>query len=233
VYESLLDSHLRELSILHPAVEVGIYPAHGLVSVLLLSSRADQLAAFEGELRHRFGNYIYSSPSGRIEEAVQSWFVKNSKKLALAESCTGGAIAAHITSIAGASDYFLGSFVVYSNAMKEEVLGVSGQTLTTKGAVSKETVCAMLEGVFRNTSADYAIAVSGIAGPTGGTPEKPVGTIWAAIGERGTPPDVGQFMGYGSRETIILSATNSLLGALWRKVEKGSSAFPFLVEGIA
>ncbi|MBS0603435.1 MAG: CinA family nicotinamide mononucleotide deamidase-related protein [Verrucomicrobia bacterium] len=228
VYESLLDPHLRELSGRFPEVEAGIYPAHGHLSVLLLSSKADQLAAFEKEMRQRFGNYIYSSPSGRIEDALQDWFVKNKKKLAFAESCTGGTIASHATSIPGASDYFLGSFVVYSNEMKEQILGVSKQTLQTKGAVSEETVREMLEGVFKRTSADYAIAVSGIAGPTGGTAEKPVGTVWAAIGERGNPADVGKFMSFGSRQTIILSATNQLLGALWRKVEKGIPAFPFL-----
>jgi nicotinamide-nucleotide amidase len=137
-------------------------------------------------------------------------------------------LASCVTAIAGASTYFLGSFVVYSNEMKEEILGVSKQTLLSKGAVSEEVVKQMLEGVFHRSSADYAIAVSGIAGPTGGSKERPVGTIWAAIGERGKSPDVGQFMGYGSRDTILLSATHSLLGALWRKVEKGIPAFPLI-----
>ncbi len=228
VYESLLDPHLRELSGKYPEVEAGIYPAHGTLCVSLLSSNADQLSSFQKELIQRFGNYNYCAPSGKIEEALLNWFVKNKKKAAFAESCTGGMIASHVTSVAGASDYFLGSFVVYSNEMKEEVLGVSRQMLLSKGAVSEEVVREMLAGVFVRTSADYAIAVSGIAGPTGGTKEKPVGTIWAAIGERGKTPDVGKFMGYGSRETIILMATNFLLSALWRKVEKGIPAFPLL-----
>jgi nicotinamide-nucleotide amidase len=229
VYERLLDPHLRELASRYPTVEVGIYPAHGTLCVSLLSSSAQELASFQKELSQRFGNYIYSAPSGKIEEALFSWFVKHKKKVAFAESCTGGAIASHLTSIPGASDYFLGSFVVYCNAMKEEILGVSRQTLLSKGAVSEESVREMLAGVFNRSSTDYAIAVSGIAGPTGGSVEKPVGTIWAAIGERGKSPDVGRFMGYGSRETIILMATNFLLSALWRKVEKGIPAFPLIL----
>ena len=163
IYESLLDPHLRQLSKRFPEVDVGIYPAHGTLSVLLLSSNADQLDGFQKEIDHRFSNYIYESPSGIIQEALQSWFVKNGKKVAFAESCTGGMIASCVTSIAGASDYFLGSFIVYSDEMKEHLLGVSKQTLISHGAVSRETVSEMLQGVFRNTRADYAIAVSGIA----------------------------------------------------------------------
>lgn len=228
VYESLLDPHLRKAAQRYPEVEVGIYPAHGLLSVSLLSCNARQLAAFAGELRVQFGNYLYDAQSGRIEEALAAWFMKNHKTLALAESCTGGSIAGQITSLAGASGYFLGAFVVYCNEMKEQMLGVSTQTLAAKGAVSREVVQEMLEGVFAKTRADYAIAVSGVAGPTGGTPDKPIGTIWAAIGQRGQPADVGKFMAFGSRQTILQSASNQLLGALWRKVEKGIPAFPLL-----
>jgi PncC family amidohydrolase len=153
-----------------------------------------------------------------VEEQLLHWFVSHHKKLAFAESCTGGLLASRITSVAGASDYFLGSFVVYSNEMKEEILGVSKATLQVQGAVSKETVQEMLEGVFKRTSADYAIAVSGIAGPAGGTAENPVGTVWAAIGERGKPSDVNMFLCRGNRQEIILEATNHLLGALLRVV---------------
>ncbi len=161
-------------------------------------------------------------------ESLMHWFVKHKKTLAFAESCTGGKMASLVTSVAGASNFFLGSFVVYSNEMKEKVLGVSKETLLSKDAVSEETVREMLEGVFKRTSADYAIAVSGIAGPSGGTKDKPVGTIWAAIGERGKSPDVGTFLIDGNRETIISHAANELLLALLRKVEKGIPPFPLI-----
>jgi nicotinamide-nucleotide amidase len=229
LYESLLDPSLRELSERYPAVEAGIYPSHGTLCVSLLSSHAEQLTSFQKELELRFGNYLYSTSLGKLEEALLNCFVKRKKKVAFAESCTGGMMASHVTSVAGASDYFLGSFVVYSNEMKEKILGVSKQTLLSKGPVSEETVREMWMGVFAKFSADYAIAVTGVAGPTGGSKEHPVGTVWAAVGERGKAPDVGKFMTYGSRETIILLATNFLLGALWRKVEKGIPAFPLIV----
>lgn len=154
----------------------------------------------------------------KVEVALQNWFVKNKKKLAFAESCTGGLLAARITTIAGSSQYFLGSFVVYSDEMKEQILGVSRQTLQTYGAVSPETVKEMLAGVFKRSSADFAIAVSGIAGPTGGSEEKPVGTIFAAIGERGKSLDIASFKAEGNRETVILTSTNYLLSALLKKV---------------
>lgn len=101
--------------------------------------------------------------------------------LSTAESCTGGAIAASLVQLAGASDYFLGSVVSYSNAMKVNVLGVSEETLKRLGAVSEATVTEMALGAARLTGSTWALAVSGIAGPTGGTKEKPIGTVWCAL----------------------------------------------------
>jgi nicotinamide-nucleotide amidase len=101
--------------------------------------------------------------------------------LSTAESCTGGNIAQLITSIAGSSAYFKGSIVAYSNEIKEQFLGVPHQVLLEFGAVSEQTVIAMAEGIRKRFATDYSIAVSGIAGPDGGTDEKPVGTTWIAI----------------------------------------------------
>ncbi len=155
----------------------------------------------------------------QVEEALLHWFVKHKRKLALAESCTGGLLAAGITSVPGASQYFLGSFVVYSDEMKERILDVSRKTLETHGAVSAQTVQEMLQGVFEKVSADFAIAVSGIAGPGGGLPQKPVGTVFAAIGERGKPPDIREFQAHGSRQEIMETTVDTLLGALLKQVE--------------
>ncbi|RMF30806.1 MAG: CinA family protein, partial [Bacteroidetes bacterium] len=102
--------------------------------------------------------------------------------LATAESCTGGYVAHRITTVSGSSDYFTGSVVAYSNAVKQKVLGVREDTLRRHGAVSEATVREMVQGVRKALGAYAAIATSGIAGPTGGTPEKPVGTIWIAAG---------------------------------------------------
>jgi len=118
--------------------------------------------------------------SGKKKE-VGALLLQQGKTLATAESCTGGNIAHVITSIAGSSAYFKGSVVAYANEVKEKVLGVNPLDLAAFGAVSEPVVRQMADGVRRLLGTDYAIATSGIAGPTGGTPEKPVGTVWMAI----------------------------------------------------
>ena len=190
LYESLIDPLLRKLSAEYPSVEVGIYPAHGFLCVCLLSSHADQLAAFQKGLEDHYSNYHFSAPSGKIQEALMSWCVKHKKTVAFAESCTGGMLAAkRCTSLPGASDYFLGSFVVYSNAMKEHILGVSKQTLGSHGAESEETVREMLGGVFKKTAADYFIAVSKASqAPAAAHAEMLVGTITGQPSAQGNDP---------------------------------------------
>jgi PncC family amidohydrolase len=169
---------------------------------------------------------MFFSESGKIEEALQNWFIQHHKRLALAESCTGGAMASQIVSVAGASEYFLGSFVVYCDALKMRMLAVSEQTLKEQGAVSEACVKEMWEGVFNHSDADFAIAVSGIAGPTGGSVHVPVGTVCAAMGERNKKPDIGTFTISGPRPKVIQTATHYLLSALYRKVAHGLPAFP-------
>ena len=100
--------------------------------------------------------------------------------LSTAESCTGGGIAALITSVPGSSEYFNGGIVAYSNEIKKDLLHVSAETLVKYGAVSRETVIEMVKGAMKTLKTDCAVATSGIAGPGGGTPEKPVGTVWIA-----------------------------------------------------
>ncbi|MFR7707854.1 MAG: nicotinamide-nucleotide amidohydrolase family protein [Alistipes inops] len=112
--------------------------------------------------------------------------------LAVAESCTGGALSASFSAMAGASDYYLGGVVSYSNDVKVGILGVSPDTLRLHGAVSEQTACEMAEGVRRLCGADYALSTTGVAGPTGGTPEKPVGTVWIGLATpHGTSLQIG------------------------------------------
>jgi PncC family amidohydrolase len=152
------------------------------------------------------------------KEAIHNWMVAHKKTLALAESCTGGFMAAQLTALPGASNYFLGSMVVYSNALKEKVLGLSCKTVEAQGVVSEEAVQGMLQGLFRLTEADYGIAVSGIAGPGGGTEKKPVGTICYALGPKKGAPQVGTLHLQGNRETIILLTSKKLLDLLWQLI---------------
>lgn len=107
------------------------------------------------------------------------------KRIAMAESCTGGMVAAAITTLPGSSSWFECSFVTYSNEAKEKMLGVNTNTLVLHGAVSEQVVREMAQGAVVNSRADYAIAISGIAGPGGGTESKPVGTVWFGFAKRG------------------------------------------------
>lgn len=120
-----------------------------------------------------------------IEEKVGELLKSQKMTLSTAESCTGGGVAALITSVPGSSEYFKGGIVAYSNEVKTSLLHVSPETLEKHGAVSQETVIEMARGAMDALKTDCAIATSGIAGPGGGTPQKPVGTIWMAVACKG------------------------------------------------
>ena len=126
--------------------------------------------------------------------------------LATAESCTGGLIAAVCTSVAGSSDWFERGFVTYSNAAKTEMLGVDAALIAAHGAVSAEVARAMAEGALRHSSAHMAIAVTGIAGPSGGTPAKPVGTVWFALAQRGAAAEA-ELLQLGGDRTAVREQT--------------------------
>jgi nicotinamide-nucleotide amidase len=211
--ESTLDGKLRLLSERFPTVKVGIYPTTGTCSVRLTGSEAKSFAA---QLTEFFPTYLM--PHAKPEMALHELLTERRLTIACAESCTGGMIAEKITAQPGASAYFLGSLVVYGNECKRDILGVSEQTLQQYGAVSQEVVAEMFQGLMKVTKADYGMAVTGIAGPSGGTLEKPVGTVWAAIGQRGEQPDLWTFRLELNREGIILLTSNRLLSALYRKI---------------
>ena len=129
--------------------------------------------------------YVYGYDEETLETAIGKLLKQNGKTVALAESCTGGYIAHLITSIAGSSSYFLGSVVPYHNKFKEKILGVKGETLTNHGAVSEATVMEMAQGVRSLFGSDFGLSSSGVAGPDGGTAEKPVGTVWICCSGEG------------------------------------------------
>ncbi|MFI3264202.1 MAG: competence/damage-inducible protein A [Rikenellaceae bacterium] len=125
--------------------------------------------------------YVVGYESAAIEQLIHEKLIRSGEKLAIAESCTGGAIAAKFTAMAGASAYFECGVVSYSNEAKENILGVNHASLLEYGAVSEQVAIEMARGVQRVANADYAISTTGIAGPTGGTEEKPIGTVWFGI----------------------------------------------------
>ena len=115
-----------------------------------------------------------------LSKEISDLFWKEGLTLSTAESCTSGNVAAAITAIPGSSHFYKGGIIAYSDEIKENLLGVSHETLESKGAVSEETVIEMVKGAMKSMNSDCAVATSGIAGPTGGTPDKPIGTIWIA-----------------------------------------------------
>jgi len=129
--------------------------------------------------------YVFAVGSITLEEAIGRMLIAQQKKVALAESCSGGYVAHSFTSIPGSSAYFQGAVVPYHNEFKEEVLGVQRDTLVNYGAVSEQTVIEMAEQVRAKMKADYGLASSGVAGPGGGSEEKPVGTVWIAVAREG------------------------------------------------
>lgn len=181
ISEQAVDPYLRTLEKEHPGVEIGICPGYGTLSVYVHGDNPEKITPIRDQVAEKFKPHVYSTNHKEVEVALHEWMVKNKKTFAAAESCTGGHLAARLTNHPGSSDYFLGSVVSYSNHLKETGLGVSAETLKAHGAVSQETALEMVRGVVELTNADYAISTTGIAGPDGGTPEKPVGTVWSAI----------------------------------------------------
>ena len=151
----------------------------------------------------------------RIAAALRS----RGATLATAESCTGGLVAAACTDVAGSSEWFERGFVTYSNAAKVELLGVPPALIVAHGAVSAEVARAMAEGAIAASPARHAVAVTGIAGPGGGSVEKPVGTVWLACAERGLPAQVRLLAATGDRAAIRSQSVNAALAMLLESLQ--------------
>ncbi|MDR2920879.1 MAG: competence/damage-inducible protein A [Tannerella sp.] len=172
-----------------PFVKLAYLPQLGIIRLRLSAyaktkeeAEAEKaIAILQTQLKQLLKEHLIVETNESIEALVGDLLRTQKKTVGTAESCTGGNIAALLTSIAGSSDYFMGSIVSYTNSVKNQVLGVSENDLKTYGAVSKQVVEQMAQGALNVLGCDYAIATSGIAGPGGGTPEKPVGTIWIAV----------------------------------------------------
>ena len=181
--ESLVNERLKALYTMFDGVKLGLRAHFPEIHVRLYADSEtreqavgslDKATAYVEEM---LGDYVVSPVGASVASVVGDLLRRQGKTLATAESCTGGLISSMITDVAGSSDYFLFSGVTYANDAKERVLGVSHDTLTAYGAVSEETAGEMAEGVRRAAKADVGLSTTGIAGPSGGTPEKPVGTV--------------------------------------------------------
>jgi nicotinamide-nucleotide amidase len=187
--ESKIEAEITDIVENFPSGVSIAYLPHLARVKLRISSRGTDADRVEGQLldaveklKERLGNRVFGEGETRLEKVVGEMLKDRGLTLSTAESCTGGRIASLITSIPGSSDYFNGSIVSYANEMKMNVLGVSEETLRKHGAVSEQTVIAMVKGACSLCNSDIAVATSGVAGPGGGSKEKPVGTVWLACG---------------------------------------------------
>ena len=204
---------------LPPPIKLAYLPGSGMIRLRLSASGNDlhHLTALEEteieKLRFILGNHIVSENDEQVEEIIARMLTEREKTIATAESCTGGNIARLLTSISGSSAYFKGSVVAYSNDVKEKMLHVNPRDLQQYGAVSEQVVTQMAANVRQLMGTDYGIATSGIAGPTGSTPDKPVGTIWIAVAS--TSQTVAKLLHYGNhRENNIQRTSVAALNLL-------------------
>ena len=186
--ESLLAERIAQWEDNLPQVlHLAYLPAPNIVRLRLSAYEVEEQSAKElidsefDKLREIIPEAIVGFENATVEELVHRWMIENGKTLSVAESCTGGAIASKFTAMAGASAYFQTGVVSYSNEAKRDILGVDMEGIIRHGAVSETVAIQMAEGAKRAGGSDYAISTTGIAGPTGGSAEKPVGTVWFGV----------------------------------------------------
>lgn len=226
--ESEIDHRIAELfrSSENPKIAV---LAHDYRADVKLTAKAGSRAAAEAliaplqsEIEGRLGGYVFGHDAASPASAVHALLQARGLRLAVAESCTGGRISAALTSVPGSSQSFAGAVVAYANSAKVALLGVDAATLERDGAVSEAVACEMARGARTRFEADVALATTGIAGPGGGTPEKPVGLVWIGIDAGAAGVHATRLQLRGEREAVAARATTVALGMLWRRLEARS-----------
>jgi len=208
-----------------PGVSLGYYPVFPEVRVTVTVRRLardeaeSEAQALVDDIRARLAQFVVSLDGESLEQKVGRLLAERGLSLALAESCTGGLIGHRLTNVAGSSAYFERGMVVYSNRAKEELLGVSPQTLANHGAVSPETAREMALGARQRAGADLGLAVTGIAGPEGGTPGKPVGTVYFGLAH-GERVETHHRRFRGNRSQVKAQSAETALDLLRRHLEE-------------
>ena len=214
--ESKLDDLVKPIG-LEPGIKLSFrahYPDLTLrVTVAGASEEQPRFIETCKRIRQILGSHIYAEGDTTLEQRVGQLLSERHRTLALAESCTGGLISHRITGIAGSSAYYLGGVTSYANDVKVKLLGVTPATLEKYGAVSQETALEMSHGIRERIGADFGLSVTGIAGPGGGTPEKPVGTVWISIAQAKNH-EAKLFQFHGDRERIVLGTSQAALNWL-------------------
>jgi nicotinamide-nucleotide amidase len=178
--ESIIEEAVGEQILAVPGIELGYCARPGEVDLRIVGDTA-AIERADAIVREKLGASIFSANDEELEEVIVKLLAQRKETLALAESCTGGLLAHRVTNVAGASAAFLAGYITYSNEAKIDVLGVTSKLIEGQGAVSEPVACAMAEGARSRAGSTFALATTGIAGPTGGSAEKPAGTVYIAL----------------------------------------------------
>lgn len=203
------------------AVDVGLYPNLGCVDIRLTATTQNRkgaknlLSHSRAQLRRVLGDSVYGTGTETLEEVIGNLLVKHRKSLAIAESCTGGLVSHHITNVPGSSRYFRGGVVAYHNDLKQSFLDIPKPLLMRHGAVSKPVAISMAQGIRRGALSDIGLAITGIAGPTGGSATKPVGLVYFGLSDRRTHKTLRCHF-FGDRDQIKAQAVQCALDWLRR-----------------
>lgn len=219
LWESAIQQKLDGILPANSTASIGFYPQYPEVRLRITGKGLDaaqvqkDMNRLQDIIYERIGEYIYSDSDEPLEAVVGNLLKKNNATLAVAESCTGGLISHLLTNVSGSSQYLERSLVVYSNRAKEQLLKVKPEDLDEFGAVSEPVARAMAQGVREFSGTTYGLGVTGIAGPTGGTPQKPVGTVFIAISSAAVT-EVKSYRFYGGREKIKIMSSHTALNLL-------------------
>jgi nicotinamide-nucleotide amidase len=219
VGESLVEKAIGERVLAIEGIELGYCARPGEVEVRIVG-QPDAIQIAEAIIRDKLGVSIFSDNDEMLEEVVVRLLKQRKQTLATAESCTGGLIANKITNVSGASEVFLAGYVTYANSAKSDVLNVDSKLIDKHGAVSKAVARAMAEGARTRAASTYGLATTGIAGPTGGSDEKPVGTVYIALASGDSDAVAKKFVFPTDRETFKQLATQAALDLLRRRLLK-------------
>ncbi|HTU33628.1 MAG TPA: competence/damage-inducible protein A [Candidatus Acidoferrum sp.] len=227
--ESEVEQRISPLYALYPDTDTTILATHNGIELHPRTWSADPTKAehlldeIAGRMALALGDHLYSSAGESLEEVVARTLTENRATIAVAESCTGGMVAERLTNVPGSSSYFLGGVVCYSNELKTSLVGVPKEMIEAEGAVSSEVAVALADGIRKRTAATIGIGTTGIAGPGGGTPEKPVGLVHIGIADQqGVTEKPFRFP--GDRDRIRRFATQTALDMVRRHFPYSASA---------
>ena len=217
--ESTMEKALTGFYELHPLVNVAPYASIGEIKYVFTSENKEELLKTMNEFYDKFSEFIYGNLDDSLEGVIVKKLIDEKMTISMAESCTGGMLASKIVNVSGSSEIFKESFVTYSNKAKTKYLGVKEKTLNSLGAVSEDVAYEMASGLAEETLSDIAISITGIAGPTGDTPEKPIGLTYFGLSNKGTIKTYKKIFN-GNREMIRIRATIFALNLIRKELLK-------------